>query len=307
VTVETTKAIPQALIVDNHMGCNASCTMCPLSGSSRGRGTMSELHFAMILEQAREFYGHLGVVYLGLHGEPLLDAGLEDKMRRFNALGQPKCVLHTNGSLLTEQRARTLLEAGAAKLIISLESLDSGVYESIRRGLKHARVLENILRFLVLRDSMGSATSVQVRFIAQRKNLAEQERYLQFWREKIDQGRDEVSVQALHNYLEPLVGITDYGAAPCDMFLTSFVVLNDGTFPLCCLDYEKAYNFGTIETTGMLEAYNSPRLAKLRTMHREGRRSEMKICGRCIYPELGEPTATGERYIERFIKNPLRG
>ena len=31
----------------------------------------------------------------------------------------------------------------------------------------------------------------------------------------------------------------------------------------------------------------------------------MKICGRCIYPELGEPTVIGERYIERFIKNPL--
>ena len=266
---------------------------------------MSERHFAMILEQAQEFNGHLSVVYLGLHGEPLLDAGLEDKIRRFNALGQPKCVLHTNGSLLTEQRARTLLEAGAAKLIISLESLDPVVYESIRRGLNHARVLENILRFLALRYSMGSATSVQVRFIAQPKNLAEQERYLQFWRDRIDPQKDEVSFQALHNYLEPLAGITDYGAVPCDMFLTSFVVLNDGTFPLCCLDYEKAYSFGSIETTGMLEAYNSPRLARLRTMHREGRRSEMKICGRCIYPELGEPTVIGERYIERFIKNPL--
>lgn len=297
---------PQALIVDNHMGCNASCSMCPLSGSSRKRGTMSERHLGMILEQTRDFYASLGSVYVGLHGEPLLDEGLEDKIRRFNALGEPKCVIHTNASMLTELRARALLDAGPAKLIISLESLDPDIYESIRRGLQHAKVLGNILRLLELRDEMGASTSVQIRFIAQRANIAEQESYMQFWRGKVCQDLDEVIVLALHNYLEPLPGITEYGAAPCGMLLTSFVVLSDGTYPLCCLDYEKEYTFGNIETVGMLEAYNSLALAKLREAHRKGRRSSLRACSRCIYPELGEPTDIGERYIERFIKNPAK-
>ncbi len=293
---------PDAIIVDNHMGCNARCGMCPLSASSRTRGTMSERHFSMIVEQARDFYGHLRVVYLGLHGEPLLDANLEDKVRRFNALGAPKCVIHSNASLLSGQRACSLLKSGVSGLILSLESLDPGVYESIRKGLRHTVVLKNILGLLALRDAMGSPASVQVRFIVQRRNLAERERYMDFWRERLRPGLDEVGAVTLHNYLEPLPGVTDYGRAPCDMFLTSFVVLSDGSYPLCCLDHEKNYDFGNIENTGILEAFNSPELEALRAVHREGRRDALKICGHCIYPELGAPTATGERYIERFIK-----
>lgn len=293
---------PDAIIVDNHMGCNARCGMCPLSASSRTRGTMSERHFSRIVEQVREFYDHLRVVYLGLHGEPLLDADLEGKIRRFNALGTPKCVIHSNASLLNGERARSLLESGVSGLILSLESLDPVVYESIRKGLRHSQVLENILNFVSLRDAMGSPASVQVRFIVQRKNLAERERYMEFWRERLRPGLDEAEAVTLHNYLEPLPGVSDYGRAPCDMFLTSFVVLNDGSYPLCCLDYEKRHDFGNIDTTSILDAFNSPALQALRAMHREGRRDAMKICGRCIYPELGGPTPTGEHYIERFIK-----
>lgn len=61
-----------------------------------------------------------------------------------------------NGLLLTEEKSRRLIESGIAQVSFSLDAVTSETYEKIRRGGNFHKALENIRRFVQLRNERGN-------------------------------------------------------------------------------------------------------------------------------------------------------
>ena len=76
-------------------------------------------------------------------GEPLVDKELGTRIKAAKGLGL-KVSTFSNGSLLTEDKARMLIESGLDELKFSIDSHRPEVYEQIRKGLKFQNVLENV-------------------------------------------------------------------------------------------------------------------------------------------------------------------
>lgn len=108
--------------------CNMYCAHCYRDAGCRSADELStEEAEKLLTEIARA--GFRIMIFSG--GEPLLRPDIERLVRFAAGLGL-RPVLGTNGTLLTEERARALRAAGAACAGISLDSLDAARHDAFR-------------------------------------------------------------------------------------------------------------------------------------------------------------------------------
>jgi MoaA/NifB/PqqE/SkfB family radical SAM enzyme len=95
-------------------------------------GDMAEETFTAL----EEAFPHLEALVLNGVGEPLLDSRLEGFIRRAKALMPPgsRIGFQSNGMLLDEGRAVSLLEAGLDRICLSADALNPETFREIRRG-----------------------------------------------------------------------------------------------------------------------------------------------------------------------------
>jgi cyclic pyranopterin phosphate synthase len=130
--------------------CNFRCVYCmPKEKFGRDHKFLARrelLTFEEIERLARIFAG-LGVSKLRITGgEPLLRTDVEDLVERLSRVpGITDISMTTNASLVTDERARRLREAGLARINVSLDSLDDQDFIRINDvGCSVRRVLDGI-------------------------------------------------------------------------------------------------------------------------------------------------------------------
>lgn len=127
-------ARPSKLFVETTTRCNLGCFMCVKQTCDHAivEGDMSFATFAA-LEPALP--GLEALVLNGV-GEPLLHPNLELFIRRAKTL-MPKeswVGFQSNGQLLTEPRALSLLEAGIDRICLSIDSVSPETFRKVREG-----------------------------------------------------------------------------------------------------------------------------------------------------------------------------
>ncbi len=139
--------------------CNRKCPYCPNHEYSRGTRKMSlELIERLVGELAAINYR--GIISPHFYGEPLLDARLGEILSLFRSrVPEARVTLYTNGDLLTQDRYRSLSEAGISTFFVTshegrepeaflkwyrpghddivFEKMDSTLRLSNRSGLAH--------------------------------------------------------------------------------------------------------------------------------------------------------------------------
>jgi putative metalloenzyme radical SAM/SPASM domain maturase len=125
---------PSKLFVETTTRCNLNCIMCVKQTWDRNtmEGDMADDTFAA-LEPA---FSHLEALILNGVGEPLLDLRLEEFIRRAKErMPEGSWVgFQSNGMLLDEMRAVSLVEAGLDRICLSADALNPDTFRKIRRG-----------------------------------------------------------------------------------------------------------------------------------------------------------------------------
>jgi len=119
--------------------CNSRCLYCGIWKERLPGPTCGRL--AGVLDQLAD-NGVKSVSFTG--GEPLLRQDLEAILEHATKLGM-QTSLATNGILLTDDRLASILDSGLTTLVVSLDSVDPGIYERLR-GRPLAPVIESVLR-----------------------------------------------------------------------------------------------------------------------------------------------------------------
>ncbi len=280
-TDEMGAAVLERVQIETVHGCNASCAMCPVETSQRQRKPMAPEVFSEALRQLAGLTGQLKVLALYAHGEPLLDRHLEDRIRLSKDAGFANVGFTTNGSLLNPQRAISLLDAGPDWIAFSFESLDKATFEGIRIGLHFETVLENITKFIDARNARGDATRISMRFISQDVNEQEFESYLRFFGDRLNRDTDEIRFIASHNWALGTAANSSSLAKPCPFLFDRCVILQDGTVPLCCVDFAPRYSLGNIMDTPLSEIWNGSQWRQIRQLHTSSQHGQMEMCATC--------------------------
>ena len=152
--------------------CNLDCRTCVRNMWAEKLGSMTEATFARILDNVKAIEPRPSIFFGGL-GEPFFHSSLIDWIARAKAIGAT-VELITNGTLLTEEKARAIVASGLDNLWVSIDGATPDSYADVRLGATLPLVIENVMRLRRLRKGGHFAKpEIDVAFVAMKRNIHE--------------------------------------------------------------------------------------------------------------------------------------
>src|SRR6187431_366438 len=145
--------LPEIVQIESTNICNAKCVFCPRDEMERRQGVMDMDLYKKIVDECVA----LDITHVRMHnyGEPFLDKRLVEKVRYAKERGVREVGMISNGSLINEDIARGMIDAGLDAINISVDASGKEVFESTRLGLKYDKVIANIERLVRIRTESG--------------------------------------------------------------------------------------------------------------------------------------------------------
>ena len=261
-----TPSFPLNIDIMTKSGCNASCVFCP-SGKpflKVSHGTMSDGLYEKIVDEAAK---HRILRFAPfLQNEPLRDAKINERVeyarRMLPRYSQIRLI--SNGALLTEDVGRNLIEAGLTKLVISIQSIEKDVYEETMRGLKFEQTMENVIRFVELKERMRKKNpDLEVWMVRTAYVEQKLKEHKDFW----SKHGIKLKARKLNNQASPElekrmrergdipVDVWEY-AQSCSIPFWRAWVTWAGDMILCCADWHRSTVLGNINEQSIEEIWN---------------------------------------------------
>lgn len=261
--------------------CNANCIMCPREEHEHGRehGIMNQEKYEKSIDEVVGL-GAKKVVLTGF-GEPMLDRKLEKKIAYAKSKGLETYFI-TNGSVLTDKRARGILEAGLDEMRVSFYGMGSDTYNAVMQGLEYEKTKEGLLSFLELRDSLGASTKVQLSYLVLPENEKDTEDFRNYWEPKVE----ALEIWKPHNFGDG----KDYRERSEDSSVKTTCGRPDsgplqiqwnGEVVPCCYDYNNKIVLGNAFEQPVLKILNNSKYRLLREAHKSNRFQIFPYCDQC--------------------------
>jgi putative metalloenzyme radical SAM/SPASM domain maturase len=167
------RAHPSKLFVEVTTNCNLRCGMCvKQSGGGIREGSMS----AGTFDALTPAFPSLDALVLNGIGESLLHPHLETfiKMAKRSLPGSAWVGFQTNGVLLNEDRAASLVDAGLDRICLSVDTVSDDSFRSIREGGEMSKIESAFAALARARDLQGRRDlRTGIEFVLMRDNLTE--------------------------------------------------------------------------------------------------------------------------------------
>jgi MoaA/NifB/PqqE/SkfB family radical SAM enzyme len=286
---EETKLFPKMVVINTCYPCNAFCPHCPYTP------TNSKIRMEA---RAREFPYMPWDVFKAIADE----VGKNKAILRFSGAGEPlvhkQCVdyieyaksvgcqvgLINNGSLMTEDRARRMLEAKVEMIEFSVDAADPETYDIVRKGLKFEKTLANIKKTVELRNALKTKTRIIASVVDQKIVHHMMDDIVAFWKPIVDvvQVRKYLTwdVNDLNNsgdvtpYLDP--------EAACPFPFDRLLIDSNGDMRFCVYDIKARTNWGNVLKETISSVWTGPDFDQLRRFHNDREFNRMEICEKCL-------------------------
>ena len=164
---------PTKLFVEVTTRCNLRCAMCVKFAPGQGlvEGDMTDETF----ERLAPAFPHLEALILNGIGEPLLHRGLE----RFIGLARASMPtsgwigFQTNGQLIGQRRAESLVAAGVDRICISADAVSADTLRQIHGGARQSQIVAATEALQAAAARQGRRVDLGLEFVAMRSNLGE--------------------------------------------------------------------------------------------------------------------------------------
>ena len=271
---------PDIVQIESTNLCNAKCVFCPRDDMHRRQGVMDFDLFRKIVDECAA----LGITHVRVHnyGEPFLDRQLVEKVRYAKSRGIAEVGMISNGSLIDEETARGMIDAGLDAINISVDAAGKEVFERTRVHLDYDTVIGNIRTLARLRQESGKRRPRLILSFVRQENSPDEQAFIDEW----SQVADKIHITDLHNWAGTLHGRSDV-QYPCYRMWLTFTVLWDGRVSLCCADFDGRNVLGDLRTSSIAEIWNSPPYRSVRRQHLESGGPE--ICRSCDLPKKDSP------------------
>lgn len=150
--------------------CNFACITCIRSSWKDSLEHMAWETFESIRENLKEL-PELETVHFGGFGEPMMHPRIFDMVKDIKNLGL-KVEMITNGSYLTDENIRKLIDIELDVLFTSFDSPDEERYNEIRIGADFKNVSRNIENMQEFKRKLGvTKPELAIEFVAMKKNF----------------------------------------------------------------------------------------------------------------------------------------
>ncbi|MCC7492891.1 MAG: radical SAM protein [Fimbriimonadaceae bacterium] len=287
-TLDELLYFPKYFQLETSALCNSRCTMCYLDSMQRPKGLMRDELFEQIVAELAQYADWINKITIQNLGEPLVDKKLEQRIARLKEIGIAAVAFSTNGTLLTPQRAESVLQAGCDEVSFSIDAATAETYEPIRVGLSFEQAVARITGFIETRNRLGAACAVRVRMCVQESNAHEYAAWVDFWKPRLGPGdslygkllhkMDGATVQHVLPVAEPR---GDLNTRPCTGPFGSLIICQDGRLSLCPVDCDADQGLGRVQDASIAELWRGAVLSEVRLLHRAVGRQGRAMCVDC--------------------------
>ncbi len=279
------RRFPPVIALETSAFCNANCLYCTRGTMRRDLGIMSDGLYRDLIEQISEFPDTR--LYLSGFGEPLIDKKLAGKIALAKDAGIESVGFFSNLSLLTEERANELVEAGLDSIDVSIDGGTPETYNMIRRGLDFETTIDNLKYLASIRRGNRPQITVDTVITPENRNeLPQLKRVLRGIADRVIFRRPEswagqISLPA--GIKTPHSGTLPRYRPPCIHLWGQLNIYWDGTAPLCCRDFDAKGPLGNAAKNSIINIWQGETITKYREAHLTGKFHQVPLCGRCSY------------------------
>jgi radical SAM protein with 4Fe4S-binding SPASM domain len=270
---------PLTLTIESTAKCNLACPMCMREKIYFPPRNMDISIFRKIIDEGKD-YLEFAVPYGA--GEPLLNPQIFDMIAHCTSLGIPTGI-STNGTVLSEDYSRRLIEAGLAYITFAFDSTRREIFEAYRKGADFEKVRTNILGFLQVKKRMRSRIFCIVQMVALKDNQDEGHALTRMWKiEGIDSVR--IKKDEVHNEGSAIPGNNldrPPRRHPCYLLWRGPMYIHyDGTVFPCCYTYPEEA-LGNVKRSSLRQIWNSEKIVRMREAHIRGDLQNYSACRNC--------------------------
>lgn len=279
---------PKNMLMELTNICNDSCVFCANSKCTRKKGIIKPELAERILKEAYS----LGTREVGFYqtGEPLLDKNLERYISFAKNLGYEYVYITTNGSLLTKERAKSVVCAGIDSIKFSINASNARDYLLIHGKDEFDKVIENLIYLSELREEEKRKFAIYISYVATRYTEAEKDDFERKYRKYAD---DIVFANCVNqggnmmNEIDRYLSINS-DEAPfkiprnniCKMIFNRLHITYEGYLTMCCVDFQNYLVIADLNKEGLKDAWNNEYARNLRQKHLQNN-LEGTICFNC--------------------------
>jgi organic radical activating enzyme len=239
--------------------------------------------FKNIIAQIKD---HIELVYLaGGLGEPTIHPGLF-KMIKYCRESKVRVGVSTNAVLLTPKVVDKLLTDPTDLILFSLDGATKETHEKVRVGSNFERTMGNVENFLKEKERRKKIFPyVCVQMVYMPVNQAEAEVFRKKWASY--KGVNDIRMKKfLHLQGAEYIPASDDGMKifekmSCVLPWRQLSIAWDGTLALCCRDYNYREVIGSVQTSSVMELWNSSAMQKRRQLLSQGQKCDIGLCRGC--------------------------
>jgi radical SAM protein with 4Fe4S-binding SPASM domain len=267
--------------------CNLLCPMCPRThrikrGEWKNRSMRFDT-FKKIIDEGVPL--GLKAVNLNNFGESLFNKHLVKMIDYAKTAGVIDIMMHTNGTVLTEDLSCGLINAGLDKIIFSVDSISKHLYEKIRVGGKFEPTIAAIRQLAALRRKLKSETpNIRISMVRMKENAHEAGQFEAFWGDDADSityvdYRNQDGLDSEDRYVRKNKEHKHYA---CPSLWQRMTINATGEVTACCRDAGKRLIIGNrSESPKLVDIWNGAALREARALHKAGRAHEIEACDGC--------------------------
>lgn len=292
---------PIRLWIEPTSHCNLKCVMCPNKDlKPADRGFMDVSLFRSLIDEMRDSVHEINLTH---RGESLLHPEFFD-MVRYAAGSGVVTKLHTNATLLDEDKARALLESGLDQLTFSFDGYDKEAYEKIRVNADFDKTLARIEGFLRLKKDLQARKPYTILELIDFPEIAEKnpggrKAFLQKFK---DLPVDHIRIKEMHNWageISPRPEKTKY--SPCTFLWASLIIFWDGRVLPCTQDFHGVLSPGRFGRESLMDIWNSGTMVELREKAVRGDIDDLHPCRACDRPWRKRFLGVPRDYLLRLL------
>ena len=293
--------------------CNLECRCCHRKDVMvRKKQHMNSAHAKKIIDEASQI--GIKCIYLHMWGEPLMNKNLEEIISYAVLKGIPSVKFTSNGVLLSQERARSLIHSGLHELTISFIGNSPENYEYLMQGAKYNQVVQNIENFLSIRNSLKKRTPLlRLQTVLMDSTAGELKAFYGYWKNRVDSIQLNYITQPSYlpvNFSEELTelrnNINQENRLICEIPFNTMTILADGSIvSSCCEDLNGDFIWGNAGTDSLKRIWNSNEYNCMRKNIRNRNYDEVPICRSCVNIFKDIVQFKGMK-IEEYKKNELK-
>lgn len=288
---------PQFISMEPTNVCNLKCPECPVGTRTERVKTVNiELNAAKkILD---ELSPELMYVILYFQGEPLLSRNFIDLVR----YAKSKNLLtstSSNAQLINDKMAKSIVESGLDRLIVSVDGATQETYETYRVGGKLEKAVSAIEYLVKWKKELKSQSPfIEIQFLVLKTNehqMVEMKRLAK----KLKANKLTFKSAQLYDFENGnplLTSIRKYARYElrsdgkyhiksslknrCKRMWTGAVVNSNGDVLPCCFDKDSTFSFGNVSGSSFAENWQSDRAYRFRKRILTNRK-QFEMCRNC--------------------------